>query len=179
MEKKGIDLKLILKIRKVNKSQFKIYNFGGMWVWRKIMQAIPKWLTNLENNLDAMFLSAYKNPSKAHGWGNEGQITDVDAIKTLPPPLPFCNRCPSLFENSVGRPRPARPWHPSELWQPPPPPPAAKALWIGGAQGRGAELWTPKANSPTSLFCGIRAIWASLIFLDHWVNQSANASGEV
>jgi len=109
MEKKGIDLKLILKIRKVNKSQFKIHNFGGMWVWRKIMQAIPKWLTNLENNLDAMFLSAYKNPSKAHGWGNEGQITDVDAIKTLPPPLPFCNRCPSLFENSVGRPRPARP----------------------------------------------------------------------
>lgn len=69
-----------------------------MWVWRKIMQAIPKWLTNLENNLAAMFLSAYKNPSKAHGWGNEGgQITDVDAIKTLPPPVPVCNRCPSLF----------------------------------------------------------------------------------
>ena len=57
MEKKGIDLKLILKIRKVNKSQFKIYNFGGMWVWRKIMQAIPKWLTNLENNLD--FISSF------------------------------------------------------------------------------------------------------------------------
>ena len=38
-----------------------------MWVWKKIMQAIPKWITNLENNLDAMFLSAYKKPSKAHG----------------------------------------------------------------------------------------------------------------
>lgn len=81
-----------------------------MWVWKKIMQAIPKWITNLENNLDAMFLSAYKKPSEAHGWRNEGgKITDLGAIKTLSPPLPVCNRYYILFENSVGRPRPARP----------------------------------------------------------------------
>lgn len=149
MEKKGIDLKLILKIRKVNKSQFKIHNFGGMWVWRKIMQAIPKWLTNLENNLDAMFLSAYKNPSKAHGWGNEGQITDVDAIKTLPPPLPFCNRCPSLFENSVGRPRPARPWHPSELWQPHhPPTPRRESVVDWGRSGKRSRALDTESQLP-------------------------------
>ena len=86
--------------------------------------------------------------------------------------FPLCNHCSSLFENSVEGPRQARPDALVSFGTP-------KALWTGGLEeerpSSGNRKPTPQLRSPVAF----RAIRASLIFLDHWVNQSANASGEV
>lgn len=53
-----------------------------------------------------------------------------------------------------------------------------------GAPGKAGRIQRPSSGNrkPTPQLLSpvaFRAIQASLIFLDHWVNQSANASGEV